>query len=879
MAENIVTKTSNTIGKYRILRELGHGGMAIVYQAFDTENKRDVALKILPPTMVDRASVARFHREGQAQKKLKHPNIVEVYEAGTAEGTHFIAMEFVEGKTVRNLVRRSGSLSIEKTLDIVLQVSKALDYAHKLSFIHRDVKSSNIMVDEHGQVKLMDFGLVQITGATILTKTGAVMGTPEYMSPEQISGEEIDFRSDLYSLGISMYEMLTGKLPFEGENPQAITMQHKYEQPKPIKEMKGNIPEAVENIVMKALAKDVSERYQTAAEIIKDIENYLSNIEKGKGETTTATQPSKAVADELLPDISLPKRSEGKRCSLPQLFLSSGCISEQQVKEAFRRNIEKGEPFRESLLKLGYLSEENMARLTTDWLGIKVLTDINKLTIEPETLSLIPEKFARKNQVLPVTKDGDELFLAMVNPLDIFTIDNIQYRTGCNVHTVMLTKDDFKSAVEKFYEKGGAYETILKELGVQDSQQVEIIDDEEQQLEEEQDEIATEAPIIKLVNYLIHQAVRERASDIHIEPDERRLRVRYRVDGFLREALNPPKNFQSAIVSRIKIMAEMDIAERRIPQDGRIKLRLENRNIDLRISTLPGIYGEKVVIRILDESSLLLGLEQLGFENDLLKRWEGMISRPYGIILVTGPTGSGKTTTLYSTLHQINTIDTNIITVEDPVEYRLEGITQVQVNPKAGVTFASGLRSIFRQDPDIIMVGEMRDLETAQISIKAALTGHLVFSTLHTNDAPGAITRLLDMGIPPYLVASSLIGVLAQRLARVICPNCKKEFKPSKELLQEAGLPVESDVKFHKGAGCKVCQGSGYRGRTAMFELMELNEEIKKHIIMRSPTNTIKQAASATGMRTLWEEGINKAIKGMTTFEEVKKRTAHFKDE
>ncbi|MBN1918206.1 MAG: Flp pilus assembly complex ATPase component TadA [Verrucomicrobia bacterium] len=863
------------LGKYRVVRELGRGGMALVYLVEDTELGRLVALKVLPPTMVDHATVARFHREGQAQMKLEHANIVAVYECGSANGVHFIAMEYVEGRTLRSLVRRSGRLTPDRALDVAAQVCQALEYAHAMGCIHRDIKSANVMVTESGQVKLMDFGLVQVTGQTVLTRTGSVMGTPEYMSPEQIGGELVDHRSDIYSLGVVLYEMLTGELPFTADNPQTITMMHRFEQPRPIRDVHRKVPGEVESIVMRALAKRAEDRYASASELLKEIMAWRTALDQRKAEVHAPTRPTELSARVPFRPV---RPGEGRQ-PLAGVFMASGLVSAPQVGSALAAMSERGTRFVEALVTGGAVDEANAQRLVGDWAGLEVLPDTLSVTIPAEVLKSVPEKVVRKFHVVPLSRRGDTLRLAMADPFDVAAIDLVEALTRVEVQPVAVARAGITTLVERFYEQEGHYEQILQELGVEEEQPIEVVDEEAEALTLElTGEEATEAPIIKLVNYVIQQAVRQGASDVHIEPDENRLRVRFRVDGFLHEFITPPKHFQTAIVSRIKIMSDMDIAERRVPQDGRIKLRIDNHNVDLRVSTLPGIYGEKVVIRILDESSMLLGLNELGFDAAVLERWERMATRPYGIVLVTGPTGSGKTTTLYATLNTLNTIDTNIITVEDPVEYRLEGITQVQVNPKAGITFATGLRSIFRQDPDIIMVGEMRDIETAQISVKAALTGHLVFSTLHTNDAAGAITRLLDMGVQPYLVASSLVGAVAQRLTRRICAKCKEAYTPDYAALAEAGVHLDPGTLLFRGAGCKACSGSGYRGRTVIVELMEITEEIKQHIITTSAANVIKQVACRAGMRTLREHGLLKALAGETTLDEVIKRTEQAED-
>jgi len=873
---NVTIDGKQQLGNYRVLRELGHGGMALVYLVEDVTSGKQVALKVLPPTMVDRPTVARFHREGQAQMKLNHPHVVEVYECGSVEGVHYIAMECIEGRTLRSLIRRSGRIPVERTLEIAMQVCDALDYAHAKSFIHRDIKSGNVMITEGGQAKLMDFGLVQVTGMTVVTKTGSVMGTPEYMSPEQISGEEVDLRSDIYSLGIMLYEMLTGELPFTGDNPQTITMMHRYEQPRPVRDLQRKVPGEVESIVMRALSKRVTDRYQSAREMLDEVKASLEAVRRPSPTDLTRVTATQVTA-RALTGAAVPN---GGRQSLASAFIARGVASAPQVSSAIGAMADRGVPFMEALASGGAVTASEAESAVADWAGLEVLPEAPPVSVPPEVLKALPEKVVRKFDVVPLSRSGDLLRLGMADPFDVSAIDLVEALTRSEVQPVAVAREGLKALIERSYEQEGRYEQILQELGVDEEQQIEVVDEgvEAFTLDMGQ-EITSDAPIIKLVNYLVQQAVKQGASDIHIEPDENRLRVRFRVDGFLREFITPPKSFQTAIVSRIKIMGDMDIAERRVPQDGRIKLRTDNKNVDLRVSTLPGIYGEKVVIRVLDEAAMMLGFDQLGFDPALLERWERMASRPYGIVLVTGPTGSGKTTTLYATLSQLNTIDTNMITVEDPVEYRLEGITQVQVNPKAGVTFATGLRSIFRQDPDIIMVGEMRDSETAQISVKAALTGHLVFSTLHTNDAPGAITRLLDMGLQPYLVASSLIGVAAQRLTRRICPECKEAYAPDLDKLAEEGIALDPGTVFYRGLGCKACAGSGYRGRTVILELMEVNEEIKQLIVTTSASNAIAQAACRAGMRPLWQHGLQKVLAGETTIEEVQKRTEHFEEE
>ncbi|RMD85832.1 MAG: type II/IV secretion system protein, partial [Calditrichaeota bacterium] len=394
-------------------------------------------------------------------------------------------------------------------------------------------------------------------------------------------------------------------------------------------------------------------------------------------------------------------------------------------------------------------------------------------------------------------------------------------------------------------------------------------DEEEQTSAEKLKQLSAEAPVVKLVNLIIAQAILDKASDIHIEPEEKSLRVRYRIDGILHEAFNPPKHLQAAIISRIKILSDLDIAESRVPQDGRFQVSLNGREVDLRVSTLPTVHGENVVLRILDKSSLMIDLEELGFSEDSLKQFKSLLASSYGIILVSGPTGSGKTTTLYSALQSINTPDKNIVTIEDPVEYRLKMIRQSQVNVKAGLTFASGLRAILRQDPDIVMVGEIRDSETAKIAVEAALTGHLVLSTIHTNDAPGGLTRLTEMGVEPFLTASATVGVVAQRLVRRICENCKEPYKPSPAILEELGISQEKERRFYRGVGCEECKNTGYKGRMGIYEIMSMDETLRELTLKQASSDQIKKVAIQHGMRTLRQDGLFKAIQGITTLEEV----------
>ncbi|OPX41371.1 MAG: type II secretion system protein GspE [Desulfobacteraceae bacterium 4484_190.3] len=486
---------------------------------------------------------------------------------------------------------------------------------------------------------------------------------------------------------------------------------------------------------------------------------------------------------------------------------------------------------------------------------------------EPVVISSLSVKFMKQSGFVPLKMNEDTLRIAMVDPLDFYTIDALKLAYGVSIEVCQGKKEDVLEAIERLYGTGSqSIDTIIEEAGKDMS---EIIPGEENA--DYLRDLASEAPIIRLVNRLISNAVELRASDIHFEPYESEFRVRYRIDGVLHDAEFPPKRLQSAIISRVKIMAKLDIAERRLPQDGRIKLRVSDKTIDFRISTVPTLFGESLVMRILDRDNLVFDLEKLGFPDYILSQYIDLISQPYGMILVTGPTGSGKTSTLYTVLAKISSPENKIITLEDPVEYQLKGVNQIQVNPKIGMTFAGGLRSIVRQDPDIILVGEIRDRETAEIAIQSALTGHLLFSTLHTNDTAGAITRLLDMGVENFLLSSTLLGVLAQRLVRVICSYCKKSIIPEKKLLKSMGVSADEVAKidFFDGKGCEECRHTGFRGRTGIFEYLPVNEDIRNEIIEKASTERIKDVMLKKGMATLRQDGWNKVRQGITTIPEV----------
>jgi len=542
---------------------------------------------------------------------------------------------------------------------------------------------------------------------------------------------------------------------------------------------------------------------------------------------------------------------------IDKILLKKKILSEDEVKQA-REKAKKGKTsIYKSLRQLDLISEEKMTSLIADELGYPLIK-ANDYIVNKEILKTVPEELARKYQLIPLFKLGDSLTVAMVNPKDIEAIDQVKLKSKCKiVEPVISSPTEINQAIDKYYKTTQEVEEVIKNIPQEKETEVE---------EEDLLEMAEEAPIIKLVDLIITRAVESGSSDIHIEPDEKVLRVRYRIDGVLHEVNTPPKRLQRAVISRIKVLAGMDIAKRHVPQDGRITIKIKDKEFDLRISTFPTVNGENVVMRILDKSSVLRGLENLGFSKKDLERFNKLIRQPNGIILVTGPTGSGKTTTLYSALSIINSLDKNIITIEDPVEYKLPLIRQTQVNRKAGINFANGLRSILRQDPDIIMVGEIRDKETAEIAIQAALTGHLVFSTLHTNDAPGALTRLVDMGVEPFLISNSVIGILAQRLVRLICTYCKKKASISEKQMNKFNIKKNS---IYTGAGCKRCNNTGYSGRIGIFELLAVDDEIKELIEERAPIAKIRDVAKDKGMNVLMTNGMEKVSQGLTSLEEL----------
>ena len=552
------------------------------------------------------------------------------------------------------------------------------------------------------------------------------------------------------------------------------------------------------------------------------------------------------------------------RKTLGEFLLENKIISGAQLQTAHLESDKTGEVLSHVLVRLGLVPEDKILDYYKEQCNIP-RADLK--TIDPQAVPLISEKTARKYHLIPVTKKENKLILAMADPLNVIILDEIKLRTGMNLEVNVAPDSEISQAINQFYKLSKSFTEVLQTI---DLKSVKVAE-EEIELKKLQS-LAEEAPIIKLVDTFITQAYHDRASDLHIEPDENILRVRHRVDGILYDVATLPKYLQPAIISRTKIMSDLNIAVKRAPQDGRFQIDIEGSPIDVRVSTFPTIYGENVVMRLLDVRSVLIGLEELGFSENDLERFKARLRSPYGIILVTGPTGSGKTTTLYSALNLLNSPKKNIMTVEDPVEYHLFGIRQAQVNPKAGLTFTSGLRSILRQDPDIIMVGEIRDLETAEIAVHAALTGHLVLSTLHTNDAASALTRLIDMGVEPFLISSSIIGIVAQRLVRQICPSCKTPYKPNPQMLKELSL-AKSGATFHTGKGCNVCKGIGFKGRIGIFELLIMDEHIKEMVTTKTSSSAIKKAAEAAGMKSLRENGIEKASKGITSLDEVLQAT------
>lgn len=554
---------------------------------------------------------------------------------------------------------------------------------------------------------------------------------------------------------------------------------------------------------------------------------------------------------------------------LSDILYEKGLITDEQLDRILKIQQDNGNDLQKIIINLDILKKDELMIALADEIGVKYV-NLDDINIEPTIVVLIPEEMARRHQLIAIDKDEKILTVAMANPLDVFAHDELKIRLGYDIDSVLSYGEDIDKALDEVFGVTDEWDQVIGKI---ENMQVTVLKEEEK----EAADISTitesdEAPVIALVNLMILRAVKEKASDIHIEPfGEDILKVRYRIDGILHDVMSLPRNLQLAVISRIKIMSELDIAERRLPQDGRIQVNVTGRKINIRVSILPAVTGESAVLRILDPSSILLKLDSLGFSPDILPNFLSLIKKPNGIILVTGPTGSGKSTTLYTTLNLLNSTEKKIMTIEDPVEYRLKGISQVQAKPKIGLTFAAGLRSFLRQDPDIMLVGEIRDRETAEIAVQAALTGHIVLSTLHTNDAPSSVIRLIDMGIAPFLISSSVIGVIAQRLIRKICPKCKKEIKITsdmKKILDEYEISG-NEITLYKGEGCPYCKDTGYKGRVAIFELMVITENIRDLITQNVSTGKIREAAVKEGMCLLKLDGIKKVCEGITTIDEV----------
>ncbi|MFA5088801.1 MAG: ATPase, T2SS/T4P/T4SS family [Candidatus Omnitrophota bacterium] len=534
---------------------------------------------------------------------------------------------------------------------------------------------------------------------------------------------------------------------------------------------------------------------------------------------------------------------------------------------------EKNISLDKALLEKGLINEKDLLVLLVKELRIPFI-NLSKYKIDPHLKEIIPEKIARQYRIVPISQLSETITVALADPLNIFVIDDLKNITGREIDVIMSTESDIISALDSYY--GLKTSTTVKDVSRDiDVEDFEIIAEKDSKEEDVRMDEGEQAPIIRMVNLVIQEALKQRASDIHIEPQADTVRVRYRIDGILQDILDIPKENQNAVIIRIKIMSRIDITATRIPQDGRFKMKTSSQEVDFRVSMLPTTFGQKIVMRVLDKQSLSVGLNGLGFSEKSMALLKEAIRKPFGMILVTGPTGSGKSTTLYSVISELNTVDKNIISVEDPVEYLVEGLTQIQVRAEIGLTFASGLRSILRQSPDIVMIGEIRDNETADIAIKASLTGQLVFSTLHTNDAAGALTRLVDMGVEPFLVASSLVLVCAQRLCRKICSRCKEEIPIPKELFKEKKIEIKSGGKIYHGKGCKFCRNTGYSGRLGITEVLEIDESIRDMLVKGKSSDEIKQyAIKHNGMTTLWEDCLQKLFSGITTVEEVLRITS-----
>jgi len=566
---------------------------------------------------------------------------------------------------------------------------------------------------------------------------------------------------------------------------------------------------------------------------------------------------------------------------LGEMLIKAGLLTPQKLQEALEYQKTNGGKLGLNLVKLGLVKEEDITRVLSQQYGVPAINLI-KVEVDDAVVKLIPSEVAQKYLIMPVSRTGATLTIAMVDPTNVFAMDDIKFMTGYNVEPVVASEVAIKEAIDRYYGSIHALELkkVMDEMAQEENEQnLELLEDE-QEVDLAKLEAATEeAPVVRLVNLILTDSIKRGASDIHIEPYEKDFRVRFRIDGVLYEIMQPPMKLRDAITSRLKIMAKLDISEKRLPQDGRIKIKMKlqgkNREMDYRVSVLPTLFGEKIVLRLLDKENLMLDMTRLGFEQESLDKFEKAIFKPYGMVLVTGPTGSGKTNTLYSSISKVNSPETNIITAEDPVEFNLHGINQVQMKEQIGLNFAAALRSFLRQDPNIILVGEIRDFETAEIAVKAALTGHLVLSTLHTNDAPSTINRLMNMGIEPYLVATSVHLICAQRLVRRLCKDCKEEVNMPPQALIDIGYGTDeaSKVKLFKGKGCPTCNNTGYKGRVGLYEVMEITDAMREMILTGASSIELKNKAIEEGMITLRGSGLRKIKAGQTTVEEVVRET------
>src|SRR5262245_51247982 len=563
-----------------------------------------------------------------------------------------------------------------------------------------------------------------------------------------------------------------------------------------------------------------------------------------------------------------------------EMLLKAGYISQEQLNEALDHQKKNGGKIGYYLVKLGFVREDDITNLLSEQYGVPSI-NLRHFDIDEGVIKLIPSEVAQKYLVIPVNRTGATLTIAMVDPTNVFAMDDIKFMTGYNVEPVVASEIAIKEAIDQYYGSSHAIELkkVMDEMAETEAENLEVLEDTEEMDIQRLEAASEDAPVVKLVNIIMTDSIKKNASDIHLEPYEKDFRVRFRIDGVLYEIMHPPMKLKDAITSRIKIMAKLDISEKRLPQDGRIKVKMKlggkNKEMDYRVSVLPTLLGEKIVLRLLDQENLMLDMTKLGFEPESLVKFERSILEPYGMVLVTGPTGSGKTNTLYSSINRINTPETNIITAEDPVEFNLHGINQVQMKEQIGLNFAAALRAFLRHDPDIILVGEIRDFETAEIAVKAALTGHLVLSTLHTNDAPSTINRLMNMGIEPFLVSTSVNLICAQRLVRRVCKECKEPIYMPAQALIDVGFP-KTDVggfKLYKGRGCPSCNNTGYRGRVGLYEVMEISDEIRELILAGASSMELKKKAVDEGMISLRQSGLQKVRDGLTTVEEVVRET------